>query len=80
MAHGKGLAACLAEMDCSPEAREQCYTLVVMDLPFVDLCTSSCAPSATVGASIEGAVGGLDFVLQGKVPGRFGVKKRRVGP
>ena len=59
------------------------YALVVMDLPPVDLCTSSCAPSAasaTVGASIEGRPGGLNFVLQGKVPGRFGVKKSPVGP
>ena len=29
-AHGKGLAACLAEMDCSPEAGEECYALVVL--------------------------------------------------
>ena len=56
------------------------YALVIMDLPLVDLCTSSCAPSATVGASTEGHRGAHDFVLQGKVPGRLGVKKSPVGP
>lgn len=54
--------------------------LAVMELPLVDLRMSSCAPSATVEARERGPSAGLNFVLQGKVPGRFAVKKSRVGP
>ena len=54
------------------------YALVVMDLPLVDLCTSSCAPSATVEASIEGRRGMCVGGREGGFPAFWPMRVARV--